>query len=94
MMLQYVYDQTKKLLETIRQETREQGLLPLLQPVAPFNQSRLLLPLVIAGALLSLLLLSGLAIGAFATLFATLLGLYLLLTEVFGVSLEFHPFPR
>jgi hypothetical protein len=51
-----------------------------------------LLPLVIAGSLLSLVFLSGLAFGAFATLLAALLGLYLLLSEVFGVSLEVHPF--
>jgi hypothetical protein len=93
-MLEYVYGQAKQLLETIRQETREQGLLPFFEPVAPFNRSRLLLPLVVAGALLSLVLLSGVAIGAFAALLAALLGLYLLLSEVFGVSLEFTPFPR
>ena len=94
MVLQYVYDQAQQLFEAIRQETREQGLLPLLEPVAPFNHSRILLPLVIAGALMSLLLLSGIAIGAFATLFAALLALYLLLSEVFGISLEFNTFPR
>ena len=94
MVLHYVYDQAKQLLETIRQETREQGLMPLLEPVAPFNRSRLLLPLVIAGALVSLVFLSGIAIGAFATMFAALLGLYLLLSEVFGISLELNALPR
>jgi hypothetical protein len=93
-MLQYIYDQAKELLESIRSETREQGLLPLLEPVAPFNQSRFLLPLVIAGSLLSLILLSGVAIGAFAALFAALLGLYLLLSEVFGISLEIDSLGR
>jgi len=93
-MLEYVYGQAMELLETIRRESREQGLLPFFEPVAPFNRSRLLLPLVVAGALLSLVLLSGIAIGAFAALLAALLGLYLLLSEVFGVSLEFSPFPR
>ncbi len=67
-MIQYVYDQTRQLFDAIRQEATEQGLLPLLEPVAPFNRSRLLLPLVIAGSLLSLVFLSGLAFGAFATL--------------------------
>jgi hypothetical protein len=81
-------------LRKIRSETQEQGLLPLLEPVAPFNRSPLLLPLVVAGSLLSLLLLSGMAIGAFAMLFTALLGLYLLLSEVFGVSLEIEPFAR
>jgi hypothetical protein len=93
-MIQYVYDQARQLLENLRQETREHGLLPLLEPVAPFNQYRFLLPLVIAGSLMSLLVLSGVAIGAFATLFAALIALYLVLSEVFGVSLEFSPFPR
>jgi hypothetical protein len=32
--------------------------------------------------------------GAFAALFIALIGLYLLLSEVFGVSLEFNPLPR
>jgi hypothetical protein len=93
-MFDYIYGQAKQLIETVREETREHGILPLLEPVAPFNRSKLLLPLVVAGALMSLLFLSGIAIGAFAALFAALVGLYLLLSEVFGVSLELHAVPR
>ncbi len=89
-MLDYIYGQAKQLIESVRQETREYGLLPLLEPVAPFNRSRLLVPLVIAGSLLSLVFLSGIALGAFAALLAALVGLYLVLTEVFGVSLELN----
>jgi hypothetical protein len=92
-MLEYVYDQARGLLEALREETRERGLMPLLEPLPPFNRSPLLVPLVVAGSLLSLVLLSGIAIGAFALLFVALLGLYLLLSEVFGVSLELTPFP-
>jgi hypothetical protein len=92
-MLEYIYDQARQLMDSLRQETNERGLMPLLEPVAPFNQSPLLLPLVVAGSLISLILLSGIAIGAFAALFTALLALYLLLSEVFGVSLEFQPFP-
>lgn len=92
-MFEYIYDQARQLLENLQQETTERGLMPLLEPVAPFNQSPLLLPLVVAGSLISLIFLSGIAIGAFAALFTALLALYLLLSEVFGVSLEFHPFP-
>jgi hypothetical protein len=92
-MFEYLYDQATQLLENLRQETTERGLMPLLEPVAPFNQSPLLLPLVVAGSLISLIFLSGIAIGAFAALFTALLALYLLLSEVFGVSLEFQPFP-
>lgn len=90
MVLDYVYDQARQLLETIKQETREQGLLPLFEPVAPFNRSRLLLPLIVAGSLVSLVFLSGIAIGAFATMFVALLALYLLLSEVFGISFELN----
>jgi hypothetical protein len=93
-MLDYVYGQAKQLIDNIREETRELGILPLLEPVAPFNRSKLMLPLVIAGALVSLVFLSGIAIGAFAALFTALVGLYLLLSEVFGVSLELHATPR
>lgn len=89
-MLDYIYGQAKQLIDTVRQETREYGILPLLEPVAPFNRSRLLLPLVIAGSLLSLAFLSGIAIGALAALLAALVGLYLVLSEVFGVSLELN----
>lgn len=87
-MLDYVYDQAKQLIDSVRQETRERGLLALVEPVAPFNRSRLLLPLVVAGSLISLVFLSGIAIGACAALFTALVALYLLLSEVFGVSLE------
>ena len=93
-MIQYVYDQSRQLFDAIRAEATEQGFFPLLEPIAPFNRSRLLLPLVIAGSLLSLVFLSGLAFGAFATLLGALLGLYLLLSEVFGVSLELNALPR
>jgi len=93
-MFEYVYGQAKQFLDTIREETRANGIMPLLEPVAPFNRSPLLLPLVVAGSLVSLVFLSGIAIGAFAALFTALLALYLLLSEVFGVSLEFTPFPR
>ena len=89
-MIQYFYDQMKQFLDSVRDETREQGLLPLLEPVAPFNRSQLLLPLVVAGSLVSLIFLAGVAMGAFATLLIALLGLYVLLTEVFGISIELH----
>lgn len=73
-------------------EVRERGILPLLQPVAPYNQSALLQPAVTIGAVLSVALLSGVAVTALGTLLVALIALYLLLVEVFGVSVEFHPF--
>jgi hypothetical protein len=72
-------------------EVKEHGLLPMLEPVPPFNAG-VLSPAVAIGGLLSLVLLSGLAITAFGSLVLTLLALYVLLVEVFGVSVELHPF--
>ena len=51
-------------------------------------------PLLAIGSVIALALLSGLAVGSIATLLVALLALYLLLTEVFGVSLEISPFAR
>lgn len=91
-MLDYFYRQVRDLIESIREEASQQGLLPLLRPVAPFNSAPLLTPIVTVGALLSVIVLSGIAVSAFATLFVALLVLYFLMTEVFGVSVEFAPF--
>jgi hypothetical protein len=71
-------------------EVKEHGLLPLLEPVAPFNRPGFLSPAVAVGGLLSILLLSGMAITAFGSLLLTLLALYVLLVEVFGFSVEVH----
>jgi hypothetical protein len=43
------------------------------------------------GALISFLMLSGVAVTALGALLAALLALYLLLVEVFGVTVELHP---
>lgn len=47
-------------------------------------------PLVAVGSVLSLALLSGMAVAALATLLVALVLLYYLLSEVFGVSLELN----
>lgn len=75
-------------------EVKEHGLLPLLEPVPPFNRPGLLSPAVAVGGLLAITLLSGMAVTAFGSLVLTLLALYLLLVQVFGVSVELHPFGR
>jgi hypothetical protein len=75
-------------------EAREQGVLALLRPIAPFNRPAILAPMVTVGALISFLLLSGVAVTALGALLAALLALYLLLVQVFGISVEFHPFAR
>jgi hypothetical protein len=72
-------------------EVRERGVMPLLQPVAPWNQPEFLQPAVALGGLLSIALLSGLAVTALGTLVVTLLALWVLLVEVFGVSIELTP---
>jgi len=71
---------------------RGQGLLSLLRPVAPFNRPSFLAPAVTVGALITFLMLSGVAVTALGALLTALLALYLLLVEVFGVTVELHPF--
>jgi hypothetical protein len=73
-------------------EVREHGVLPLLEPVPPFNKPGFLSPAVAVGGLLAIMLLSGMAVTAFGSLVLALLALYVLLVEVFGVSVELHPF--
>ena len=48
-------------------------------------------PLLAITSVVTLALLSGIAVGTLAVLIFVLLALYLLLTEVFGVSLELIP---
>lgn len=69
-------------------EGQEQGIAAMLAPVAPYNNSSLLTPLVTVVSVISLLVLSGVALGAFAALLTSLLALYFLLTEVFGYELQ------
>ena len=83
--------QLRGVLDAVWGEVRQNGVLPMLEPVAPFNRG-LLSPAVAIGGLLGVVLLSGLAVTALGTLVLTLLALYLLLVQVFGVSVELHPF--
>ncbi len=48
----------------------------------------LLGPLMAIGSVVALALLSGLAVGSVATLLVALVALYLLITEVFGITVE------
>jgi len=75
-------------------EVRTHGILPLLEPVPPFNRPGFLSPAVAIGGFVAIVLLSGMAVTAFGSLILTLLAMYLLLVEVFGVSIELHPFGR
>ncbi|MFN8544026.1 MAG: hypothetical protein U0807_07465 [Candidatus Binatia bacterium] len=74
-----------------RDEVGTQGLLPMLEPVAPFNRPQFLAPAVAIGGLLSMILLSGLALTALGTFLLALLALWVLLVDVFGVSIELAP---
>jgi hypothetical protein len=49
----------------------------------------LLAPLLALGSVLTLALLTGIAAGSLAVLIIALMALYVLLTDVFGVSIEF-----
>ncbi len=84
--------QLRSVADALWGEVRERGILPLLQPVGPYNQAGLLQPAVTVGGVLSVVLLSGVAVTALGTLLVALIALYLLLVEVFGVSVELHPF--
>jgi hypothetical protein len=72
-------------------EVRQHGILPLLEPVAPFNRPGFLSPAVAITGLLAIVLLSGVAVTAFGSLLVTLLALYLLVVEVFGFTVELNP---
>ena len=85
-------DQLWSVAEAFGAEVRQHGFLALLRPVAPFNRPGFLVPLVTIGALVTFLLLSGVAVTALGALLAALFALYLLLVQVFGVSIELHPF--
>jgi len=68
------------------------GLMPLIQPVAPFDRPGFLAPAIAIGGLLGLLIASGLAITAAGGLLLSLLAVYVLLVDVFGFSVELRPF--
>ena len=85
-------DQLWGLFSAVGVEAREQGLLTLLRPVAPFNRPGFLAPAVTIGGLLMFLMLSGVAVTALGALLTALLALYILLVQVFGVTIELHPF--
>jgi hypothetical protein len=84
--------QLRNVVDAFWGEVKENGVLPLLEPVPPFNRPGFLSPAVAVGGLLSILLLSGMAVTAFGSLLLTLLALYVLLVEVFGFTVELNAF--
>ena len=61
-------------------------------PVIP--APALLGPFLAIGSILALALLSGIAVGSVAALIITLVALYLLITEVFGIAIEINALGR
>jgi hypothetical protein len=83
--------QLRSMVEAFGAEVRGEGMLAFLRPVAPFNRPNFLAPAVTIGALLTFLILSGIAVASLGALLTALLALYLLLVQVFGVTVELHP---
>jgi hypothetical protein len=89
--LETIYGELWGVVGEFSQQVREQGLLPLLRPVAPFNEPAVLAPVVAVTAMIGFFFLSGIAISAFAAFVVALLAIYLVLAQVFGYSFEFIP---
>ena len=90
-LLTFLTGKVAELWKQIREESSETGFLPLLRPVAPYNPPELLSPLAMLGVLLGLVVTSGLAVASLGVLLLALLGLYVLLTEVLGITIEIRP---
>jgi hypothetical protein len=90
-MLETIYGQLRGMMTQVGRQLGEQGVLPLLRPVAPFNEPAVLAPVVAISALIGVVICTGVAISAFAALMVALLALYLVLAEIFGYSLELAP---
>jgi hypothetical protein len=89
--LEEITGQLRGMADAVVDEIRANGLMPLLAPVAPFDRPAVLAPAVALGGLLSLALLSGTAVAALGGLLLSLLALYVLLVDVFGISVELTP---
>ena len=76
------------LYESVQRETREGGVGALVTPIAPFNQSKVLSPVIAAATVVSVVLLAGVALGAALAAVAALLAVYYLLTQIFGYELS------
>jgi hypothetical protein len=76
------------LYDSLKRETRDSGVRSLVTPVAPFNRSRVLGPVIAAAGVVSIVMLSGIAIGGVVTAAAALLAVYYLLTQVFGYEIS------
>jgi hypothetical protein len=97
---QYLTEQASQLISSLREEALGErlfsfetvaGIMRLTTPIAPFNQPAILSPLFgLAGVLIGMML-AGVAISSVATLLTALLALALLLSRLFGFSIELGP---
>jgi hypothetical protein len=86
-------EQVLEIWKQVRVEGGEAGFLPLLRPLAPYAGPPLLSPFSMLGVLLALVVSSGIAVAAFGVFLLALLALYVLFTEVLGITIEVKPFP-
>jgi hypothetical protein len=84
-------EQMRGLFDALDKEARDGGLASLVTPVDPFNRSSVLTPIVAAAGVVSVVMLSGVAVGAMVTTVAALMAVYYLLTAVFGYEVRFAP---
>ena len=89
--LEEIGGQLWQVVDVVGKEVRGEGMLALLRPVAPFNRPQFLAPAITIGALHGFLVLSGIAVASLGALLTALLALYLMLVQVFGVSVEVRP---
>ena len=74
--------------ESLRRETRDSGMRSLIAPIEPFNRSRVAAPVIAVAGIATLIVLSGIALGAVVTAAAALAAIYFLLTQVFGYEIS------
>ena len=89
-----VTEQLRAVAGAVWEEINTNGLMPRLQPVAPFDKPGFLAPAVAIGGLIGLVIASGVAVTAFGGMLLSLLAAYLLLVDVFGFSVELKPIGR
>lgn len=70
-----------------------ENVLPLLRPVSPYAGPEMLSPVTLVGVMIALIVTSGIAIAALGVLLLALLVLYVVFTEVLGLSIELKPIP-
>jgi len=86
-------DEVKDFVSSLWAEKADQGITGLLAPVAPYNRSTLLTPVVAAVGVVGVLVLSGVAAASLAAMTTALIAIYFLLTEVFGYDIQLSPTP-